>query len=115
MPDSDWLIANILKTPCLDWINFISARLNRKSILIFYHDFFQNQLVKNIAFFVHFYSFLRLFNFYFLTIWDILNLPFFFYLLRCCHWIETEKMHVLNLAENTLAYTHQDIESTVSF
>ena len=36
MLDSDWLIAKLLKTPWLDWINLISARLNSKSILIFF-------------------------------------------------------------------------------
>ena len=37
MLDSDWLIANNLKTPWLDWRDFISARLNSISILISFH------------------------------------------------------------------------------
>ena len=48
MLDSDWLI--ILKIPWLDWMIFISARLNSISILIFF-------LVNKFAVFIYFYSF----------------------------------------------------------
>ena len=56
MLDSDWLIAKFLKALWLNWINLISARLNRKSILIFSC---YKQLVKKFAFFIQFYSFLE--------------------------------------------------------
>ena len=37
MLDSDWLITKFLKTSWLDWMNFISARLNSTFILICFH------------------------------------------------------------------------------
>ena len=37
MLDSDWLIVKFSKTPWLDWMISISARLNSSSILIFFH------------------------------------------------------------------------------
>ena len=77
--DSDWLIAKFLKTPCLDWINFISARLSSKSILTFFHV--KSNWLRYLLFLFNFIHFLRLFNFSFLNIWDILNLPFFLFLL----------------------------------
>ena len=78
MLDSDWLIANskFLKTPWLDWMIFISARLNSVSILILFHV--KNNCSRNLLFLFTFIHFLSLFNFSFLKIWDILNLQFFF-------------------------------------
>ena len=64
MLDSDWLIAKFWKTPLLDWMSFISARLNSKSILIFFHV--KNNWLKNLLFLFLFIHFLRLFNFSFL-------------------------------------------------
>ena len=79
MLDSDWLIAKILKTAWLDWIRFISARLNSESILIFFHV--KNNWLRILLFLFIFIHFFRLCNFSFLNFWDILNLPYFFYLL----------------------------------
>ena len=46
------------------------------SILIFYHV--KNNCLRSLLFLFTFINFLRLFNFSFLKIWDILNLPFIF-------------------------------------
>ena len=71
-----WLVdSKFLKTPWLDWIIFISARLNSVSILIFFHV--KNNCSRNLLFLFAFTHFLSLFNFSLLKIWDILNLPFF--------------------------------------
>ena len=78
--DSDCLIAKFLKTPWLDWMIFNSARLNSISILIFFHVK-KNWLKLHITVFVYLCSLLRLFNSSFLNIWDILNFPFFLFLL----------------------------------
>ena len=74
MLDSDWLIAKLLKTSWLDWMVFISARLNSISILIFFHV--KNNLLIRLLFYFTFIHFLRLFNSSYLKFWDILNLPF---------------------------------------
>ena len=114
MLDSDWLVANFLKTPWLDWIILISARLNSKSILIFFHV--KSNWLRNLLFLFIFIHFLRLFNFSFLTIWDIQYLPLFLFLLiELTSLKRKEKIACLDVEENTLAYTHQDIESTVTF
>ena len=55
MLDSDWLIAKLLKTPWLDWINFISARLNSKCILTFFYV--KSNWLRNLFFLIPFYSF----------------------------------------------------------
>ena len=57
MLDSDCLIAKLLKTPWLKRINFISARLNSRSNLIFFH--FKSNWLRN----SHNYFCLRLFFF----------------------------------------------------
>ena len=72
MLDSDWLI--LLKTPWLDWMIFISARLNSISILILFHV--KNNWLISLLFLFTFIQFLRLFNPSYLKIWYILNLPF---------------------------------------
>ena len=114
MLDSDWLIAKLLKTPWLDCINLNSARLNSKSILIFFHV--KINWLKNLLFLFIFIHFLRLFNFSFLKIWDILNLPFFLFLLiEMSSLNRNERIACLDVEENTLAHTHQGIESTVTF
>ena len=114
MLDSDCLIAKLLKTPWLDWINLISSRLNSNSILIFFHV--KSNWLRNLLFLFIFIHFLRLFNFSFLKNWDILNLPFFLFLLiEMPSLNRNEKIACLDVEQNTLAYTHQDIESTVTF
>ena len=114
MLDSDWLMAKLVKTPWLDWMILISARLNSISILIFFHV--KNIWLISLLFLFIFFQFLRLFNSSYLKIWYIFNLPFnFSLLLRCRHLIETKELHVLNVAENTLAYTYQDIEEPLVF
>ena len=111
MLDSDWLIAKFLKTPWLDWIILFSARLNSKSILIFFHV--KNNCSRNLLFLFIFTHFLSLFNFSFLKIWDILNLLFL--PIKTPSLNRNERIACLDVEENTLAYTHQDIESTVTF
>ena len=78
MFDSDWLISKLLKTPWLDWMIFISARLNCISSPIFFHV--KKNCLRNLLFQFIFIHFLRLLIFSFLKIWDILNLPFFLFL-----------------------------------
>ena len=58
MLDSDWLIAEFLKTPGLVWINFISPRL-----LIFFHV--ESNWLRNLLFF-HFHSFFEVIQLFFL-------------------------------------------------
>ena len=112
MLDSDRLI--LLKTPWLDWMIFISARLNSISILIFFHV--ENNWLISLLFLFTFIHFLRLFNSPYLKNWYILNLPFnFSLLLRCRHSLETKKLHVLIVAGNTLTKMHQDIVEHVVF
>ena len=72
MLDSDWLI--LLKTPCLDWMIFISARLNSISSLILFHV--KNNWLISLLFLFTFIHFLRIFSSSYLKIWYILNLPF---------------------------------------
>ena len=72
MLDSDWLI--LLKCPWLDWMIFISARLNSISILILFHV--KNNWLKKLLFFLTFFHFLRLFNTSHLKYRDILYLQF---------------------------------------
>ena len=124
MLDSDWLVANFLKTPWLDWINLISARLNSKSILQHSKSIivnlnsksFESNWLRNLLFLFIFIHFSRLFNLSFLTIWDIQNLPLFLFLLIELPSLKRkEKNACLDVEENTLAYTLQDIESTVTF
>ena len=79
MLDSVWLIAKLLKTPWLDWMFFISARLNSISILIFNHV--KNNWLKSLLFLFTFIHFLRLFKSSYLENWYILILPFNFSLL----------------------------------
>ena len=79
MLDSDWLIAKILKTPCLDWMIFISARLNSISILIFFH--IKNNWLIYLLFYFFYIHFLRRFNSSYQKFLCILNLPFNFSLL----------------------------------
>ena len=69
-----------MKTAWLDWIRFISARLNSESIQIFFHV--KNNWLRILLFLFIFILFFRLCNFSFLNFWDILNLPYFFYLLN---------------------------------
>ena len=112
MLDSDWLI--LLKIPWLDWMIFISTRLNSISILIFF--LVKNNWLISLLFLFTFIHFLRLFNSPYLKIWYILYLPFnFSLLLRCLHSIETKELHVLNVAGITLTKMHQDIEEHVVF
>ena len=112
MLDSDWLI--LLKFPWLDWMIFISARLNSIFILIFF--LVKNNWLISLLFLFTFIHFLRLFNSPYPKIWYILNLPFnFSLLLRCLHSIETKQLHVLNVAGNTLTKMHQDIVENVVF
>ena len=112
MLDSDWLI--LLKIPWLDWMIFISARLNSISILIFF--LVKNNWLISLLFLFTFIHCLRLFNSPYLKNWYILNLPFnFSLLLRCLHSIETKELHVLNVAGNTLTKMHQDIVEHVVF
>ena len=61
--DYDWLIAKFLKTPCLDGINFISARLNSKSILTFFHV--KSNWLRYLLFFIKFYSFFEVIQLFF--------------------------------------------------
>ena len=77
MLDSDWLI--ILKIPWLNWMIFISARLNSISILILFHV--KNNWLISLLFLFTFIHFLRLFISSYLKIWYILNLLFNFSLL----------------------------------
>ena len=112
MLDSNWLIAKLLKTPWLDGINLNSARINSKSIQIFFHV--KSNWLRNLLFLFNFIHFLSLFNFSFLKIWDFLNLPFIFNLFLCL-LNRNEKIACLDVEENTLVYTHQDIESAVTF
>ena len=100
MLDSDWLI--LLKIPWLDWMIFISARLNSISILIFF--LVKNNWLISLLFLFTFILFLRLFNSPYLKIWYISNLLFNFSLL-----------YVLNVAGNTLTKMHQDIVEHVVF
>ena len=96
-----WLVGSkTFENSLVRLVDFISARLNSISILIFFHV--KNNCLRNLLFLFTFIHFLSLFNFTFLKIRDILNLSFFFfYLLRCRHWKETKKLHVLNVAENS--------------
>ena len=80
MLDSDLLI--LLKIPWLDWMIFISARLNSISILIFF--LVKNNWLISSLFLLTFIHFLRLFNSPYVKIWYILNLPFKFSLLLRC-------------------------------
>ena len=73
-----WLVKR-LKTPWLDWMNFISVGLNSMSILFFFHV--KNNWLRNLLFLFTYIRFLRLFNISFLKIWGILNLPRFLFLL----------------------------------
>ena len=112
MLDSDWLI--LLKIHWLDWMIFISARLNSISILIFF--LVKNNWLISLMFLYTFIHFLRLFNSPYLKTWYILNLPFnFSLLLRCLHSMETKELHVLNVVGNTLTKLHQDIVEHVVF
>ena len=112
MLDSDWLL--LLKIPWLDWMIFISARLNSISILIIF--LVKNNWLKILLFLFTSIHFLRLFNSPYLKNWYILNLPFnFSLLLRCLQTIETKELHVLNVAGNTLTKMHQDIVEHVVF
>ena len=112
MLDSDWLI--LLKTPWLDWMIFISARLNSISILIFF--LVKNNWLISLLFLFTFILFLRLFNSPYLKTWYISNLPFNFSLvLRCRHSIETKEVHVLNVAGKKLTKMHHDIAEHVVF
>ena len=55
MLDSDRLIAKLFKTPWLDWMIFVSASLNSRPILIFFHV--KNNWLSNLLFsftFIHF-------------------------------------------------------------
>ena len=119
MLDSDRLISKILKTHQLDRMIFISAWLKRwyPFLFVFHVEHTWWRKLHN-YFLITFINLLRLFNSFYPKQWGILNLPkilkFFLYLLRCRHWIETKELHVLNVAENTFAYTHQDIVSTVA-
>ena len=98
MLDSDWLI--LLKIPWLDWMIFISARLNSISILIFF--LVKNNWLISLLFLFNFIHFLRLLNSPYLKIWYILNLPFnFFLLLRCLH----SRVACLECGRE---YTHKD-------
>ena len=74
MLGSDWLILS--ETPWLDWMIFISAKLNSISILILVHV--KNNWLISLLFLFFLIHFLRLFNSSYLKIWYILNLPFNF-------------------------------------
>ena len=62
MLDSHWLIAELLKTPWLDWINFIPARLDSTSILIFFHV--KSNYLRNLLFLIRFCSFFEVIQFF---------------------------------------------------
>ena len=105
MLDLDCLMP--LKTPWLDWMIFISARLNSISILILFHV--KNNWLISLLFLYTFIHFLRLFNSSYLKIWYILNLPFNLSLLI--------EMPSLNRNEGVACfecareYTHKDASS----
>ena len=112
MLDSDWWI--LLKIPWLDWMIFISARLNSISILIFF--LVKNNWIISLLFLFTFVHFLRRFTSPYLKIWYILNLSVnFSLLLRCLHSKETKELDVLNVAGNTLIKMHQNIVEHVVF